>query len=130
MGKSKYLVIVESPTKAKTISAILGKEYEIIPSMGHVIDLPSKKLAVDVDGDFSPQYRVLPGKEKIISQIKKKAKGKEKIYIATDPDREGEAIGWHIKDKISDGKVQFCRVVPFSRRRGRRFQDGICVPRS
>ena len=111
MGKSKYLVIVESPTKAKTISAILGNEYEIIPSMGHVIDLPSKKLAVDVEGDFSPQYRVLPGKEKIISQIKKKAKGKEKVYIATDPDREGEAIGWHIKEKLSDSKVKFCRVV-------------------
>ena len=111
MAKSKYLVIVESPTKARTISAILGSEYEIIPSMGHVIDLPSKKLAVDVEGDFSPQYRVLPGKEKIITQIKKKAKGKEKIYIATDPDREGEAIGWHIKEKLSDSKVDFCRVV-------------------
>lgn len=111
MSESKYLVIVESPTKARTILAILGKEYEVLPSMGHIIDLPSKKIAVDLEGDFSPQYRVLPGKEKIISQIKKKAKNKEAIYIATDPDREGEAIGWHIKDKLSASKAKFYRVI-------------------
>lgn len=98
---SKYLVIVESPTKSKTIYAILGKDYEVTSSMGHLVDLPAKKLAVDVEGDFTPSYRVIKGKEKIIEQLKKMAKDKEIIYLATDPDREGEAISWHIKEQLS-----------------------------
>jgi len=101
---SKYLVIVESPTKARTISSILGKDYEVTSSMGHVVDLPSKKISVDLEEGFEPHYRVIPGKEKIITQLKKKAKNKKIIYLATDPDREGEAISWHIKDKLSKSK--------------------------
>ncbi|MBD3264926.1 MAG: type I DNA topoisomerase [Candidatus Omnitrophica bacterium] len=107
---SKYLVIVESPTKAKTINSILGKEYEVASSMGHVVDLPADKISVDIKNSFNPVYKIIPGKEKIISQLKEKAKGKSVIYLATDLDREGEAISWHIKQVIpSDGK-KFLRV--------------------
>lgn len=108
---SKYLVIVESPTKAKTISSILGEDYEVVSSMGHIVDLPSNKLSVDVENNFQPVYRIIPGKEKVINQLKKMSKGKEAIYLATDPDREGEAISWHIKTNIVNKKNKFYRVV-------------------
>ncbi|MDD3295961.1 MAG: type I DNA topoisomerase [Candidatus Omnitrophica bacterium] len=107
---SKYLVIVESPTKAKTISSILGKDYEVVSSMGHVVDLPARRISVDVDNDFEPVFKVIPGKEKVIQQLKKKAKKKEIIYLATDPDREGEAISWHIKEQLASKKNNFQRV--------------------
>jgi len=107
---SKYLVIVESPTKARTISSILGEEYEVVSSMGHLVDLPTNRISVDVDNDFEPKYRVILGKEKIINQLKKKAKKKKVVYLATDPDREGEAISWHIKEQISGGPAKFSRV--------------------
>jgi DNA topoisomerase-1 len=113
---SKNLVIVESPTKAKTISKILGDDFRVVSSMGHIIDLPAKKLGVDVEDKFKPTYVVIPGKKKILAQLKKEAKGKENIYIATDPDREGEAIGWQIKDKLFKGKnvlrVSFHEITP------------------
>jgi len=108
---SKYLVIVESPTKARTIFSILGKDYEVASSMGHVVDLPSNKISVDVKDGFKPVYRVIPGKEKIISQLKKKSQGKKVVYLATDPDREGEAISWHIKEKLAKKDLSFKRVV-------------------
>ena len=112
----KNLVIVESPTKARTISKILGANYTVVSSMGHIIDLPAKKLGVDVENKFEPAYVVIPAKKKLLTQLKKEAKGKEKIYIATDPDREGEAIGWQIKDKIFKGKdvlrVSFHEITP------------------
>ena len=108
---SKYLVIVESPTKAKTISSILGSDYEVVSSMGHLVDLPANRISVDVENNFQPYYRVIPGKEKVISQLKKKAKNKKVIYLATDPDREGEAISWHIKERIADKNSKFNRVV-------------------
>jgi len=108
---SKYLVIVESPTKAKTILSILGGDYEVIPSMGHLVDLPSNKISVKVDEGFFPIYQVIPGKEKIISQLKKKAKGKKVVYLATDPDREGEAISWHIKEQLPGKNLKFKRVI-------------------
>ena len=108
---SKYLVIVESPTKAKTISSILGKDYEVVSSMGHVVDLPASKLSVDVANNFTPVYKVIPGKEKVINQLKNKSEGKNAIYLATDPDREGEAISWHIKTKLDKKGKKFYRVV-------------------
>ncbi|MCF7887028.1 MAG: type I DNA topoisomerase [Candidatus Omnitrophica bacterium] len=108
---SKYLIIVESPTKARTLSSFLGKDYEISSSKGHIVDLPSSKLAVDVKGDFQPLYTVLSGKKKIISELKKKAKDKEAIYLATDPDREGEAISWHIKEKLKKKDKKFYRII-------------------
>ncbi|MFH0858771.1 MAG: type I DNA topoisomerase [Candidatus Omnitrophota bacterium] len=110
MKKKSSLVIVESPTKAKTISKILGSDFEVVPSMGHLIDLPQKKIGVDVDNNFEPDYVVISGRKKILDSLKKMSKGKEAIYIATDPDREGEAIGWHIKDRIFKGK-NILRVV-------------------
>jgi len=108
---SNYLVIVESPTKAKTISSILGKEYDVTSSMGHVIDLPANKISIDVDNGFEPIYQVISGKEKIIAQLKKKAKGKKAIYLATDSDREGEAISWHIKGQLDSKNKIFYRVI-------------------
>ena len=107
MGK---LVIVESPSKAKTIKKYLGGDYEVIASQGHIVDLPANKLAVDVDNDFKPEYKTMPDKAKLIKDIKEQAKDKEIVYLATDPDREGEAIAWHLKNllKIKDDKK--CRI--------------------
>jgi len=113
---SKNLVIVESPTKAKTIGKILGKDYSVVSCMGHVIDLPAKKLGVDVENKFEPQYVVIPAKKKLMAQLKKEAKGKEKIFVATDPDREGEAIGWQLKERVFKSKnilrVSFHEITP------------------
>lgn len=92
----KNLVIVESPAKAKTIKKYLGKGYDVIASMGHVRDLPEKRLSVDVKKDFAPKYAIIKGKEKIVKELKEKAEKSDNIYLATDPDREGEAISWHL----------------------------------
>lgn len=94
------LVIVESPAKAKTIQKYLGKGYEVIASMGHVRDLPKSKLGVDIENDFKPQYIDMKGKGDVIKELKKRAKKCDKIYLATDPDREGEAISWHIAQML------------------------------
>lgn len=98
------LVIVESPAKAKTINKILGKEFTVRASVGHVKDLPKKELGVDVENNFTPQYVVIPGKEKIIKELKKASKEADRVFLAPDPDREGEAIAWHIASEISDKK--------------------------
>ena len=90
------LIIVESPTKTRTIKSILGDEYDVVASMGHVRDLPSAKLNVDVKNNFEPKYAVIKGKEKLVKELKDSAKDYDKIYLATDPDREGEAISWHL----------------------------------
>ncbi len=113
---SKNLVIVESPTKAKTIGKILGPDYTVVSSMGHIIDLPQKELGVDIDNKFKPEYVVIPTRKKLMAQLRKDAKEKEKIYVATDPDREGEAIGWQIKERVFKGKdvlrVSFHEITP------------------
>ncbi len=98
--KKKNLVVVESPTKARTISKILGKDFKVVSSMGHLIDLPKKKLGVDIKKDFEPEYTVVFGRQKVLAELKSECKGKDKVYVATDPDREGEAIGWHIKEEV------------------------------
>lgn len=90
------VIIVESPTKAKTLKKFLGKDFQILASVGHVIDLPASKLGVDVEKDFEPHYITIRGKEKILKELKKAAKGADKVFLATDPDREGEAISWHL----------------------------------
>lgn len=95
------LVIVESPAKAKTIQKYLGEGYEVIASMGHVRDLPKSKLGVDTEHDFQPQYGDMKGKEDVIKELKKRAKKCDKVYLATDPDREGEAISWHIAQMLN-----------------------------
>ncbi|HAJ98239.1 MAG TPA: type I DNA topoisomerase [Ruminococcus sp.] len=109
------LVIVESPAKAKTIQKYLGAGYEVIASMGHVRDLPKSKLGVDVDNGFTPQYQDMKGKEEIIRELKKKAKKSEMVYLATDPDREGEAISWHLAQMLNldlnaDNRVAFNEI--------------------
>jgi len=104
------LVIVESPSKAKTIKKYLGEDFEVIASQGHIIDLPVSKLAVDIENNFKPEYKVMKGKAKIVKDIKEAAKGKEKIYLATDPDREGEAIAWHLKNTLEIADNDKCRI--------------------
>jgi len=98
-----HLVVVESPAKAKTINKILGKDYEVFASVGHIKDLPEDELGVDVENNFKPKYIIIPGKEKIVKELKKHAKGKKAVFLATDPDREGEAIAWHIAEEIKNG---------------------------
>ena len=93
---SNKLIIVESPTKVHTIQKFLGSGYEVVASQGHVRDLPKSTLGVDKDNDFEPKYITIRGKGEIMSQLKKAVKKADKIYLATDPDREGEAISWHL----------------------------------
>jgi len=102
--EGKNLVIVESPTKAKTIGKILGSNFTVISSMGHLIDLPQKSLGVDIEKDFTPEYAVIPGRRKNLAELKREAKKNDSIYIATDPDREGEAIGFNIRENLPKGK--------------------------
>jgi DNA topoisomerase I len=101
---AKSLVIVESPAKAKTIGKYLGKQYLVKASLGHVKDLPKKDLAVDVERDFTPRYEVIEGKKKLIAELKQAAKSMDSVYLAADPDREGEAICWHLKEELEPKK--------------------------
>ena len=98
---SKSLVIVESPAKAKTIQKYLGKGYTVEASLGHVKDLPKSNLGVDIEKDFDTEYIVIPGKEKVLVKLKKLATSAEKIYLAPDPDREGEAIAAHLAEELA-----------------------------
>ena len=100
------LIIVESPTKARTLSRFLGSDYDVEATMGHIKDLPKSKLSIDVDNNFEPQYIDVPGKEKVIKLLEMKAKKATTVYLATDPDREGEAISAHAKEIIGDGKTK------------------------
>jgi DNA topoisomerase I len=103
---SKSLVIVESPTKAKTIGKYLGKNFVVKASLGHIKDLPKKDLSVDVERDFTPKYEVIEGKKKLIAELKTAAKGVDSIYLAADPDREGEAICWHLQEELEPKKAK------------------------
>src|SRR5918994_3739957 len=100
-GRRGALVIVESPTKAKTIGKYLGSAYDVKATIGHLRDLPTRELGVDVDRGFEPKYVTIKGKTKTLSELKKAAKTASTIYLATDPDREGEAIAWHVADQIN-----------------------------
>ncbi len=124
----KSLVIVESPAKAKTIGKYLGKEYEVKACMGHLRDLPKSTIGVDVENDFEPNYRPIKGKEDIINDLKKSAKDSEYVYLATDPDREGEAISWHLKEllKLADSKA---RRVTFNEITKKVVEESIKSPR-
>ncbi|WP_130863494.1 type I DNA topoisomerase [Bacilliculturomica massiliensis] len=108
---SKSLVIVESPSKAKTIGKFLGSKYKVVASVGHIRDLPKSKLGIDVENRFEPQYISIRGKGDVIKAIKKEAKAADKIYLATDPDREGEAISWHIAHILDIDLDKPCRIV-------------------
>ena len=107
----KILVIVESPSKAKTIGKFLGSRYKVIASVGHVRDLPKSKLGIDIDNDFEPRYISIRGKGDIIKELKKEAKNASKVYLATDPDREGEAISWHLAFLLGIDIDSPCRIV-------------------
>ncbi len=108
---AKNLVIVESPAKAKTLEKYLGRDFTVKASVGHVVDLPKSKLGVDIKGGFTPDFRVIQGKKKIIDDLKRTSKGKENIYLASDPDREGEAIAWHIADQLGGNGSKFHRLL-------------------
>ncbi len=110
---AKNLVIVESPAKAKTISRFLGKNYKVLASMGHVRDLPKSKMGIDIDGDFEPTYMVSVDKKKVIKELKDNLKKSENLWLATDEDREGEAIGWHLLKalKVDPKKIPVKRIV-------------------
>ena len=117
---SKNLVIVESPAKAKTIENYLGKEFTVKSSYGHVRDLPKKNDAIDIENDFQPTYEISSDKKQVISELKKLVKEAEVIWLATDDDREGEAISWHLKEtlKLKDNKTR--RIVFIM------FRTGYC----
>jgi DNA topoisomerase-1 len=108
---AKSLVIVESPTKAKTLSKYLGRNYQVIASVGHLKDLPKSKLGIDLEHDFEPQYIVIRGKSKILKEIKDSAKKAKEIFLAADPDREGEAIAWHIAEELNGNGQHVHRVL-------------------
>ena len=110
-AKKKTLVIVESPSKAKTIGKYLGPSYKVIASVGHVRDLPKSKLGIDIDNDFEPEYISIRGKGDLIKELKKEAKAAGKVYLATDPDREGEAISWHLAYLLGIDADEPCRIV-------------------
>ena len=107
---AKYLVIVESPAKAKTIKKFLGSNYQVVASNGHMRDLPKSQMGVDLDNNFEPKYITIRGKGKLLSALKKEAKKTDKIYLATDPDREGEAISWHLAFALGLKENQIHRI--------------------
>jgi len=111
---AKALVVVESPAKAKTINKYLGRNYKVIASMGHVRDLPKSKLGVDIRDDFEPSYEVIASRKKVLKDLKDAAKESEDIYIATDPDREGEAIGWHLAEELGAANRKKIRRLMFN----------------
>ena len=98
---AKNLVIVESPAKAKTIEGFLGKDFIVRSSFGHVMDLNKKKISVDIENDFQPEYEISPDKKKVVSELKKIAKDAEMVWLASDEDREGEAISWHLFNALN-----------------------------
>ena len=129
MAKPQNLVIVESPSKAKTIGKYLGPEYTVKASMGHLRDLPKSTMGVDLKGSFDPQYIPVEGKEALISELKTAAKQADTVYLATDPDREGEAISWHLKEllELPDQKT---RRVTFNEITQKVVKESIAAPRS
>ena len=108
---AKSLVVVESPAKAKTINKYLGRDFKVVASMGHIRDLPKSKLGVDVDNDFTEQYESILSRKKVIKELKDAAKDASDIYVATDPDREGEAIGWHLAQELGGKKRKIHRLL-------------------
>ena len=111
MAETKPLVVVESPTKVRTLKKYLGKNYNIAATVGHIKDLPPKEMGIDIEDGFTPKYRTIPGKQKVITALKKAASNAEDIYLAPDPDREGEAIAWHLTHALGLDPERAKRVV-------------------
>ena len=107
---AKYLVIVESPAKVKTIKKFLGSNYDVQASNGHVRDFPKSQFGIDVDNDFEPKYITIRGKGELLARLRKAAKKADKIYLATDPDREGEAISWHLMQALKEDPAKMRRI--------------------
>ena len=126
---AKALVVVESPAKAKTINKYLGRDYKVVASMGHIRDLPKSKLGVDVDDDFAEEYVALESRKKVIKELKDAAKDATDIYVATDPDREGEAIGWHLIQELKGKKRKFHRLT-FNEITKKAVQEALNHPRA
>ncbi|HXD74837.1 MAG TPA: type I DNA topoisomerase [Vicinamibacterales bacterium] len=126
---AKALVVVESPAKAKTINKYLGRDYKVIASMGHIRDLPKSKLGVDVDNDFEETYESIESRKKVIKELKDAAKDATDIYVATDPDREGEAIGWHLTEELKGKKRKIHRLT-FNEITKKAVQDALKHPRA
>jgi DNA topoisomerase-1 len=126
---AKALVVVESPAKAKTINKYLGRDYKVVASMGHIRDLPKSKLGVDVDNDFAEDYESLASRKKVIKELKDAAKTASEIYVATDPDREGEAIGWHLTQELAGKKRKFHRLT-FNEITKKAVQEALKHPRA
>jgi len=126
---AKALVVVESPAKAKTINKYLGHDYTVIASMGHIRDLPKSKLGVDVDNDFTETYESLATRKKVIKELKDAAKDASDIYVATDPDREGEAIGWHLTQELAGKKRKIHRLT-FNEITKKAIQEALNHPRA
>ncbi|MBM7644345.1 DNA topoisomerase-1 [Scopulibacillus daqui] len=124
-----YLVIVESPAKAKTIKRYLGKKYEVKASMGHVRDLPKSQMGVDIDNHFKPKYITIRGKGPVLKELKSAAKKVKKVYLAADPDREGEAIAWHLAHSLDIDSSSECRVV-FNEITKQAIKDAFKHPRA
>ncbi len=122
------LVIVESPAKARTIEKYLGGGYKVVASMGHLRDLPKSKMGVDIEGDFVPEYIPVPGRDNVIEELRRRSKSAKTVYLATDPDREGEAISWHLKELL-DLPDEKARRVTFNEITKKVVQDGIAHPR-
>lgn len=125
---ANYLVIVESPAKAKTIGRFLGKNYKIEASVGHIRDLPKSQIGVDVEHDFEPKYITIRGKGELLSKLKKEAKNAEKVFLATDPDREGEAISWHLAHLLDVDESSKCRIT-FNEITKNAVQSAVKAPR-
>ncbi len=124
---AKALVVVESPAKAKTINKYLGRDYKVVASMGHIRDLPKSKLGVDVENDFSEEYESIASRKKVIKELKDAAKDASDIYVATDPDREGEAIGWHLAHELGGRKRKIHRLM-FNEITKKAIQDALKNP--
>lgn len=126
---AKYLVIVESPTKVKTIKKFLGKNYEVMASQGHVRDLPKSSLGIDIDHDFEPRYITIRGKGQLLASLRKEAKKADKIYLATDPDREGEAISWHLLAALNVDPAKPIQRITFNEITKNAVKEAIKHPR-
>src|SRR5438067_1984643 len=126
---AKALVVVESPAKARTINKYLGRDFKVVASMGHIRDLPKSKLGVAVDDDFAEEYESIPSRKKIIKELKDAAKDATDIYVATDPDREGEAIGWHLAQELGGKKRKIHRLM-FNEITKKAIQEAIKHPKS
>ncbi|HEY7287022.1 MAG TPA: type I DNA topoisomerase [Vicinamibacterales bacterium] len=126
---AKALVVVESPAKAKTINKYLGRDYKVVASMGHIRDLPKSKLGVDIENDFAEEYESIESRKKVIKELKDAAKDASDIYVATDPDREGEAIGWHLTQELKGKKRKIHRLT-FNEITKKAVQDALNHPRT